>query len=424
MEKYVIDCGPTPEIHLGNVSGDLNLKGQDANQVIVKTNAQEDFDLTNDQETININCPDDCTIYVPHGASLRIDNVGGDTSLKSLEGQVVIDNIGRELVLRDVGSVSIVNIGLDLSAKRVRGDLTATNIGRGAIIRDVDGQFKAASIGAHLLLRDISGEVSASAGGNADVTLAPVPWQKYNITAGGNISCRLADDANAELKVFSGAQKIKLNLPDQTKLLREDEYALTIGEGGSQITLQAGAAVEIRSRSTGWETIGAYDPETNVDLEELDNLAEQIEMQVTQQLESINEQIDSYVEQIESTSEWPLSPEWRKRLDERIRRSQERALLASDRAQRKMERAQEKMRQKAERSRGAGTHPRHPGHPTPPPSPARRFVWPLSESEQAEGAAEIVSDDERLLILKMLEEKKISAEEAEQLLAALEGRVE
>jgi hypothetical protein len=427
MEKYVIDCGATPEIYLGNIGGDLNLKGQEANQVIVKTNAVEDFELVKDGEKIRIDCPDDCTIYVPHTASLRIDNVNGDASLKSLGGQVKIENIARELVLRDVDSASIDNIGLDLSAKRVRGDLTVSNIGRGAIVRDVNGLFKASSIGAHLLLRDVSGGIIAEAGGNADVTLAPVPWQTYSITAGGNISCRLAEESNAEVRAYSGAQKIKLDLPDQARLVRESEYSLSIGEGGPEITLQAGAAVEIRSRSTGWESIGTYDTDINVDMEEFDNLAEQIEMQVTQQLESINEQIDTYFEQIENTNDWPLSPEWRKNLDERMRRAQDRAHRASDRAQRKMEKAQEKMRQKAEYRRSHGTQPRQPGHPPPPPappSPGRRFVWPLSESEQNEELAEAVSDDERLLILKMLEQKKISAEEAEQLLAALEGRAE
>jgi hypothetical protein len=89
-----------------------------------------------------------------------------------------------------------------------------------------------------------------------------------------------------------------------------------------------------------------------------------------------------------------------------------------------MERAQEKLRQNAERSRTSGTHARHPGHPPSPPPPpsARRFVWPLSESEQSDSPVDTISDEERLLILKMLEEKKISAEEADQLLAALEGR--
>ena len=45
-----------------------------------------------------------------------------------------------------------------------------------------------------------------------------------------------------------------------------------------------------------------------------------------------------------------------------------------------------------------------PGYGTPPVPPS-----------------EPVSDEERMAILKMLQEKKITAEEAEQLLSALEG---
>ncbi len=39
-----------------------------------------------------------------------------------------------------------------------------------------------------------------------------------------------------------------------------------------------------------------------------------------------------------------------------------------------------------------------------------------------EQTSEAVSDDERLVILRMLQEKKISLAEAERLLAALEGK--
>ena len=51
-----------------------------------------------------------------------------------------------------------------------------------------------------------------------------------------------------------------------------------------------------------------------------------------------------------------------------------------------------------------------PGVPTPPP-PLR----PEPESKP-------VSDEERLMVLRMVQEKKISVEEAEKLLKALEGR--
>jgi hypothetical protein len=43
-------------------------------------------------------------------------------------------------------------------------------------------------------------------------------------------------------------------------------------------------------------------------------------------------------------------------------------------------------------------------------------------SPQSETASQPVSDEERLLVLQMLEQQQITIEQAEQLLAALEGR--
>ena len=91
---------------------------------------------------------------------------------------------------------------------------------------------------------------------------------------------------------------------------------------------------------------------------------------------------------------------------------------AASRAAKGVEEAARRAERHAERV--AGRHMRHGKHglsvgpwnwdlgpkgvPTPPSSPS-----------------EPVSEDERMAILKMLAEKKITAEQAEQLLAALEG---
>jgi DUF4097 and DUF4098 domain-containing protein YvlB len=63
----------------------------------------------------------------------------------------------------------------------------------------------------------------------------------------------------------------------------------------------------------------------------------------------------------------------------------------------------------------------HAGQPIPPRDPSSRpFNFGLNTSE-AEEASQPVSDEERMAILKMLQEKKITSEEADKLLAALEG---
>jgi hypothetical protein len=64
----------------------------------------------------------------------------------------------------------------------------------------------------------------------------------------------------------------------------------------------------------------------------------------------------------------------------------------------------------------------HGGQPIPPrdSSSSRRFNFGLNTSESA-NANQRISDDERMAILKMLQEKKITSEEADKLLSALEG---
>jgi hypothetical protein len=88
--------------------------------------------------------------------------------------------------------------------------------------------------------------------------------------------------------------------------------------------------------------------------------------------------------------------------------------LASARVQEKMRQAQAKLEQKmaaAQRKAQAKTGRR----------PPEKVGFSFGGQPFAAPATSAASEEERLLILKMLEEKKITVEEAEMLLNALEG---
>lgn len=418
MYKFELETSETPTIIIEKVDGDLILKGQNRAQILVKASEEEGVEFQEDGEQVSLRCPADCTIYIPHRAAVQLNKVGGDASIKALDGQVECGKVGGDLLLRDVGVLQVTEIGGDLSAKRVRGDLVIGRVGGTVIVRDVDGQFSGREIGGHLNLRDVSGGVVATAGGNVEVLLSPVPWQTYAIQAGGNIFCRLSEESSAEVHMISGANNIRLALPEISKRISEGQYTATIGENGPQINLQAGASVELRSRTSGWETFG----EVDIDLEsaQLEDLTTEIENQVNQQLEGITEQLDSYLSQLAGGLDADLSPEKRQRIQDKIHRAQERSQRANERAREKLHRKLEAAQRKLEQRSQERIHPVRPPRPPAPPSPAKRFVWPMQEETQAESAEE-VSDEERLLILKMLEQNQISTAEAEQLLSALEG---
>ncbi len=88
------------------------------------------------------------------------------------------------------------------------------------------------------------------------------------------------------------------------------------------------------------------------------------------------------------------------RAEQRARQAEERARQAEQRGQR---------RERRTWSFGFSV-PETPRPPVPPRPP----VAPTMDDK--------VSDDERLTVLRMLQEKKISLEQAEKLLAALEGK--
>ncbi len=95
---------------------------------------------------------------------------------------------------------------------------------------------------------------------------------------------------------------------------------------------------------------------------------------------------------------------------------------ATRRAERKMREAEQKMRQVEMRTQNMERRMRHIGQPLPPrpPTPPRRWHVGL-EGAAAVETRQPVSDEERMAILKMLQDKKITSEDAEKLLAALEG---
>jgi hypothetical protein len=169
-----------------------------------------------------------------------------------------------------------------------------------------------------------------------------------------------------------------------------------MGSGGARIKVVAGSEVIVTSRNEEWENVAEFDPLGR----------------------------DGPF----SPGEFPgLSSELHERISRRVEEATRRALESSMRAREQsdrvqhrvdaaMRRAEEKMRSAEHRSMHMGIKVgrfgatiERSGTPPVPPTPPRP-------------PAEPVTDEERLTILKMLQEKKISLQDAEKLLAALDGK--
>jgi hypothetical protein len=420
MDKQYVTTSESPRI-LIEVSGDLRIKGQDDLEVVAKSDDPDSLNLVSQDDEVTIRCTSNCSVRVPREATIHVQAVHGDAVIKVVEGELSIDSVDGDLELRSVGSTRIARLNGDLTAKNVEGYLNLDTIAGDVSIRSIQGDFNVSGmINGNLNLSDVDGSAKGSANGNITLRLDPSPGHDYEFSCNGNIFCRLSDDASAEVSVTKAAQ-VRVDLPGiRSSAPVRAPYALTLGEGDSRITLSANGNVVLDTHAPDWDM-----EDFNIDMDsEVNGMADAISEQISQQVDSqvrmiedqLNAQLSSLTMRLNAAH---LSEDQARRIEDRARlaseraaeRAQERVRRAQSRMEQKMAAAQRKMEYKAQAMERASRHSHRSWSfnvPTPP-------APPMSTEDP-------VSEDERLVILRMLEEKKISMEEADQLLQALEGK--
>lgn len=460
MAKKTIETSATPKVHVLQIGNDLQVKGWDRAEVLVKSSSDNRIVLEEVDGIVNVSSPTDCVLYIPHDASLQVQNTGSSTRIRSVFGEITINNIGSALVVRDIGPMTIAHVGTDftarringklsiervgssatlrdvgdttigsvgsqLVAKRIRGDLSVENrVGGNAVIRDVDGQVLVKSAGGNLHLRDVSGGITVDVGGNTTVEFSPVSWQAYGIDASGNIRCYIPDDTNAKIEIVSGAHDIRIKTPNISEKRDEGEHTYTLGEGAAPIKLTAGGSVNITAREMDFGGVEDFEVDFGEEIGSMaEEIADQASRQIEAQLEMIENNLNAHLSGLSTSFRTAgMAEEKAAELEERLERARERAAqraeAAAQRAQHKIEltiaAAQRKAvrKSRAAAARAARKERQSRGDRgysilTSPPPPK-----PLDP----------VSEQERMMILQMLQDKKIDVEQAEKLLGALEGK--
>jgi hypothetical protein len=278
-------------------------------------------------------------------------------------------------------------------------------------------------VGGSLHLREISGGISAEVGGSVSAEFSPVSWQAYGIDSGGNIHCYLPGETNATIEIMSGAQDIRVKTPSQTEKITQGNYTLTLGEGAASVKLTAGGSVDIRTRDLDWLEVEDFDFDFGREISSLaDEIAEQATLQIESQLEMLESNLNVYLSGLASSiSSAGLSEERAKEIEERLERAKERAAqraeAAAEKARVKLDLKVAAAQRKADRkARAAAVRAARKERQSRGERSYTILTPPPTKPEES------VSEEERMMILQMLQDKKISVEQAEKLLAALEGR--
>lgn len=420
MSSQTIPTSLAPEIIIDQVGGNLQVKGWE-NPVVMVNATPHDLHLEEQDDVVRLSCASDCEIRLPSGASVNVKTAHGNAQFRFLEDPLRIGIIHGSLFLRNVAETNVEMVHGELMARQVSGDLNIQRVMGNAMLRNVQGECSLGEVGGNLDLRDVEDEIKITAEGNARIRLSAMLGSEYSVQAQGNVHCRLPENASLRLSLSSEAESIVVKQVEGSRVYSQPQCEVTLGSGLGKMAISAGGNIFLSAQESGWGEEEREGKPAGYPLPEDfgEQIARQVEGQIQSQMESMNRQLQEQMAALTATiSKSGYSPEETERI---MRQAQERSERAAAQAQEKMRRTQEKLERKLEDARrkserGAQSAGRAGSHPH---SHTWHFEWPPPPPAQAK---EPVGEEERLLILRMLEQKKISLQEAEVLLSALEGK--
>ncbi len=374
MSEQRLNLGATPHLRIDHCGGDLELRGSSGSVTVIETDGGP-FELTHTETEASLPAIDgSCAVRLPEGGQVTIGAIGGQLRLKNVAGSVEIERVGGDCVARRVGSLQIGQIGGDFHLKRSVGSISLGSIGGEAVLQDCGGAVRIELVGGDLLAQGVPfGLDVGQTGGDLQFRSEIEAEAAYRLIANGDVTIRLPGESSVRF-VLSTEGGIRLD-PSLRSSRDGEQVTATLGGGASTIEVSTHGNIRIRLEDN-CETEDEFDVSFT---EDFDNY-----------MVDVSSQLDTHMRKLEERLEG---------LDEKIRR----------RVGRKLDAARRQVDAAGKQAHHAIQHASHAGH------------RPWGIAVPVHTASEPVREEERMAILKMLEDGKISVAEAQQLLAALEG---
>lgn len=387
-------------IQIGQVGGDLRVSGKERSDISCQTDG-ESFEYETEGNTVKLaHVPGDCILEVPRGCSLDLGQIGGDAQVKQLQGSVLASVIGGDLRVRKVGSLNLTSLGGDLSLKKVSGDVVVEHVGGDTSCIDIKGQVEV-KCGGDMALSNVEGAITAVAGGDAALRLQLADELTYSVTAGGDISCYLPEETSARVVLKSGSHTLRVRGWQPPPPPEDELYEFTLGEGSASLNLNAGGDISLISHQPGQEEKPWFDFDFEFDLGP--DLHFEFDKGSGFRPEMLSDAISVRVQQ---------------KVQNAMRQAEEKIASAISHAESRIAQAEQRAADMESKWSGRRRDRRHRPRAERGDAASRRKSR-RSESSSSQGEKPSVSQEERIMVLRMVEEGKISVEQAEKLLAAM-----
>lgn len=470
MFEIQIQVEEGARLTLVEMAGNVTLAGRDRGDVYIRSEGgrEEDFQIVETETGPAVSARVDCEIQVPTTLPLTIRQVAGNLRVKGLAAGLNAEQIRGNLQLSDVDEAIIAEVygntkadavsslklvgtmhgdaglkavgagdlqnvrgnlrakalenlrvsrvGGNLQVKEISGPLDADRVGGNALLKGVAGALTVDQVAGNLVAKDLTGGAKVPRiGGNLTLNGGLGTGCTYHFQADGNATLRLSEEASVHVTL-----RAKGNLLSSVDLMDrvQDGHTLTgtLGDGGAEIVVEAKGNVMLGgSQAAVGADLGAeISRQVEESLRAID--LEAIGRQVSEEMEAAMSRLRVKLESVEWERIGLQAQHAVERAMDRMQRDMDRMVEKAARHQARLERKAERETRRLERlERKLGTQARGQERPS---VEVGAQDWPVEETaEVMEPEPDL--DEERLSVLRMVEQGQITPEEAEMLLDAL-----
>jgi hypothetical protein len=346
-------------------------------------------------------------------ASLRlVGTVYGDANVKD-GGTADLQNVRGNLQAKRLERLRASRVSGNLQAKEIGGALDADQVGGNALLSEIGGAVTLDQVAGNLAAKSLTGGAKVpKIGGNLVLNGELGQGCTYHFQARGNAVLRLSEGASTHVALHAGGMiASSLSLQDEER--QGKGLSGTLGDGGAELVVEAGGNV----------MLGGGGPAFGADLGA--EISRQVEESLRAiDLEAIGRQVSEEMESAMSRLQVKLEGmDWQRlglqtqraveRGMEQMRKNMDRTVEKAARHQERMERRAEREAQRLER---LGRRRKKVEEESDWPA-AGAAEW--ADDEGSAGMPGPDLEEERLSILRMVEQGQITPAEAEMLLDAI-----
>jgi hypothetical protein len=464
MFEKRIAVQPGQTLTLVELAGNAKLEGYDGSEVVIQLpeGQEEDLSVELAEGGPAVSARESCEIEVPAGvpvavrqaqgnlkvselADLNAEQVRGNLKLSEVQqasmaevyGNLKASEVGTLRVLgtvygevslsevetadiqngrgnvraREVGRLRVSRLAGNLIAKEIGGTLEVDQVGGDAVLKEIGGKVTLDQVAGNLVAKHLAGGARVERiGGELAFRGLLGSGCSYQFKAGGNARFRLEEGTSAHVSLRADGHLVSsLSLVGEERT--EQTLSGVLGDGGAELAVEVGGNLLIGfGRGDSEEPAG-------------DEFGRHFEERFEATFEGIGRQVETEIEAAMGRLRVKLEGmDWSRmgeRAQEAVGRAMGRLEQDADRLAERVARQEERMRQRAEREAQRAERRERHGAAGEQAAPEAAAVGGQAKLAAPEDVPEPDRDQERLTILKMVEQGQITPRDAEMLLEAL-----